>query len=207
MIMKAGRYLKSLLLLSSLIFFLTSCTTTQLTSTWKSESHQDPIQKILVVVEARKEVGRRMAEDEIANDLKALGVEAIPGSQLISKGEDISKESVKEAIQGKGFDSVMLLRLISIDEEEEYVPPMMHFDPYYYRTPGLYHYDSGAMVDPGYTITHTMVVAESALFHTKNGEMIWSVVSKTTDPSSEKQMLDSMKKKVLANLQESGLLG
>jgi hypothetical protein len=58
---------------------------------------------------------RIILEDNFVRQLKAKGVEAVASYKILPPDGTINKELVREAIEGKGFDSVIIGRLIGID--------------------------------------------------------------------------------------------
>lgn len=174
-----------------------------------SESWKDPgisekkLTKVAVVVVADKAVNRTLFEDEIVRILGEKGVDAVSGVTLIPPGEEITRESVEKAIQGKTIDSVLALRLIRIDEEKSFIPPHVRV------TPGGYHGHfsaAGAMTfDPGYFQYSIAVRVESKLYDTSEAKLIWSVESETLDPDSTKEMMKSFCGPLVDQVMATGL--
>jgi len=193
-----------------LLPLLSSCTTTRLGTTWKTKDVQEtPFQKILIIAEAKKAPNRLMFEDEFVKEMESRGMEALASYKLLPSVEGLTREKVKEAIKGKGMDSVLLMRVTEIDEELRERPATVYYEPYHYEDfysrPHAWNTVS-VSVEPGYTYSTVYVRAESVLFSTQTGKPVWTVLTETKNPENPGKALKSFKKTILKDLDASGLL-
>jgi predicted GNAT family acetyltransferase len=164
--------------------------------------------RILVIGVAENEANRRSFEDAFAAALALQNVEAVPSYQLLPGDARLSKASIEDAIRGRGFQGVLVTRLLGVDEQETYVPPSTYVRPSYYGR-GMYGYYGSSwdvVHNPGYTVTETIVRLETHLYDARTADLVWAAHSDTFDPSSTDDIIDSVTKKLSGRLAEDGML-
>jgi hypothetical protein len=185
-----------------------SCgTKTELSGVWKTGSPQArPMEQILVIGIAENDINRRSFEDNFAAALKEQGVDAIPSYHILPNSDRLSKESIQQAIRGRGIQGVVVTQLVGVDEREEYVPPKTYVSPNYYGR-GLYgYYGRGYEVThtPGYTINTTIVRLETHLYDASSAELVWAAHSDTLNPKSIDDGVGSVTRKLAKRLAADG---
>ncbi len=185
-----------------------SCATkTELSGIWKSDSSATrPMNQMLVIGIAESDVKRRSFEDGFAAALEEQGVDAVPSYRILPDSEQLSKDSIQQAIRGRGLQGVVATRLVQIDEHEEYVPPQTYVTPSYYGR-GLYgYYGRGYEVvhQPGYTVHTTIVRLETHLYDAASAELVWAAHSDTFNPRSIDDGIESVTKKLSKRLAADG---
>ena len=85
------------------------------------------------------DIKRRSFEDGFAAALGEHGIDAVPSYRILPNPERLSKDSIQQAIRGRGIQGVLVTRLVQVDEREKYVPPTTYVQPGYYGR-GLYGY-------------------------------------------------------------------
>lgn len=185
-----------------------SCATkTELSSIWKSDSSATlPMNQMLVIGIAENDIKRRSFEDAFGTALEEQGVDAVPSYRVLPSSERLSKESIQQAIRGRGFQGVVATRLVQIDEHEKYVPPTTYVKPSYYGR-GLYgYYGRGYEVvhQPGYTVYTTIVRLETHLYDASSAELVWAAHSDTFNPKSIDDGIESVTKKLSKRLAADG---
>jgi hypothetical protein len=113
---------------------LTSCATTDVTSVWKDESYGNQIKKICVIGAAQKPGIRRIFEREFVNQLKALGVYAVPSHQYISDDKMMDKDIVISKIKELDIDAVIITRLLEKKRIVKQIPGYYTHMRHYYAT-------------------------------------------------------------------------
>jgi hypothetical protein len=189
------------------------CASTQLVDVWQDESHTArPLTKVLVVAVSDDERSKRIFEDSFAKAFRAAGVEAIPGYSLLTSDAAPEAEAISKAIEGKGFDGVVISHHAGSDEETVYYPGRTRteswgaggygrrrYDGYYRRTYETTH-------DPGYTAQYTTVFIETSIFETTDKQLIWSARSESYNPESTVEVIDALSKEVIESLKKGGLI-
>ena len=185
-----------------------SCATkTELSGVWKSDASAiRPMNQILVIGIAENDIKRRGFEDGFAVALGEQGVDAVPSYRILPNPERLSKESIQQAIRGRGFQGVVATQLVQIDEQEKYVPPQTYVTPSYHGR-GLYGYYGRSyevVHQPGYTVNTTIVRLETHLYDAASAELVWAAHSDTFNPRSIDDGIESVAKKLSKRLAADG---
>jgi len=182
-------------------------TKTELSGVWKADSTAvRPMDRILVIGIGENDVKRRTFEDAFVAALKERGIDAVPSYRLLPSSDELSKESIQQAISGRGFQGVITSRLVRIDERQDYVPPKTYVSPSYYGR-GLYGYYGRSyevVHQPGYTVNTTIVRLETHLYDASSAELLWAAHSGTTNPKSLDDGIASVTEKLAKQLAADG---
>jgi hypothetical protein len=177
----------------ALMVLLAACSSTKVTSSWKADdASKVNYQKVLVLgVMANKDRSIRMnMENELADELKSSGVNAVAASTVFSPNQlnTMNEQRALRSLRNKGYDAVMTIVLLDKAKEENYVPGNVSYQPYgayYSRFWGYYRNVYGRVYTPGYYTTSTNYFWESNLYSVGNNKMLYSVQSQSFDPSAE----------------------
>ncbi len=191
------------------IAVLAACgTVTEIPKTWRNPDHQGgPFQKIFVIGVGENEDNRRLFEDRFAAVLSGPGGAASPSYGALPQSDRLSEDQIRGAIDGGGYDGVIVTRLLGVEEETEYVPPRSYtVGRRYSGVYGYYGTTYDTVHEPGYTTTRTVVRLETKLYDVASGELVWSGQSETFDPDPLTEGIDSVTKAVAKRLREEGLI-
>lgn len=192
---------------------IAGCASTQLVDVWQDPSYVGrPLKKVLVLAVLNEERSRRIFEESFARELRAAGIEAVVGYSVLSDTSALEREVISNAIEGKGFDGVVITRHGGSEEETVFYPGRVRteawgtgdrggrgYDNYYRRT-----YET--VTEPGYSAKYTTVFIETNVYATESGNLIWSGRSATYNPDSTVQIVDAVSKEVVASMKQGGLL-
>lgn len=190
------------------VFLLSGCATTTLVSTWEDPTYTQKIDKILVLGMSKNEGIRTQYEHTLASAITAQGAQAMPAAAYLPSDAEPTRKSVEEAIAGKGFDTVLVTRLISSTTEQRYVPgtPYVAPAPYYH---GFYDYylNTFPMVySPGYIVNDKVVNLETNVYDIESGKLVWAVVSESFNPENLDKEIDALSKLIVDQLKKDGML-
>lgn len=185
-------------------WLLASCadtTTTRVTGQWRNPRYHGMLTKVLVISLAQEPSIRQSFEQTVSARLRKQGIEAVPSSDIIPLDEKIDRKTVKAALAGKGFDGVLVSRLIGIDADSTYVPPRTaeDFDSFYNHAYAM-------VYTPGYLARRTVVSIRINVYETGHGRLIWSMTSQTFNHSNVKDVIDSLSTTITRHLAQQGLL-
>jgi hypothetical protein len=193
-----------------------SMSSTSLTQVWTDPSISGgSVGKTLVIGMARAEASRRLFENEMSALFGQKGLEAVSSHTLLPtlpEANDSGKESVRSAIAGKGFDTVIVTRLLDIDTQTTYVPGETRVVADHWGHPNDYrlysYYDRTYTVvhDPGYIVEDKIVRLETNVYDVASESLIWAAVSETFNPSSIEDAVRTFGAAVLEDLEKSMLL-
>lgn len=182
------------ILLATLL--LSGCSTSKITSTWKStEVTARPYNKILVlglILESDRRLQENM-ENHLVGDLIGQGYHAV--SSLQEYGPKVfDKMNENEAlakIAGSGIDAVLTIVLLDKQKERKYVPGHLYYSPYGSYYSRFWNYRSTLyqrIYEPGYYVTETKYFWESNLYDMKTQQLVYSVQTQSFAPSSSETM-------------------
>jgi len=196
-------FLKVMLLLFIIICFFGCAPVTKLTKTWKNPTYTGgKIGNVLVIAIAKKADRRNWVENAFVKQFNDHGVTAHPSAAIIPRDTKINREAVEAAIEGADIDSVFVMKLMEVKEEEVYTQPQMHYGAHGY----MGHMTSPMPHMPGHYSKVLNIRLETTLYETTNGELIWSAVSETYNPDTIQVLLESYKKKIMKNLKKNGFI-
>jgi len=170
---------------------LAACSSTKVTSSWKADdaSKLNYRQVLVVGIMPDKDRSIRMnMENELADELRTSGLNAIAASAVFGPKElnNMTEQRVLRTLRNKGYDAVMTIVMLDKAKERNYVPGNVSYQPiggYYSRFWGYYRTMWGRVYEPGYYTTSTNYFWESNLYSVNDNKMLYSVQSKSFDPS------------------------
>ena len=190
------------------ILAISSCSSTKITSTWREPNKAislNKLNKVLVVALFQNETSRRKAEDQMVSYFYGKGVASY--NYLDKNISTKNENAIREKIKNDGFDGAVTMRLLDVDKEEVYSRGNISMYPSYYRNfSGYYFRNWGYFSDPGYYSTTKTYTVETNVFSIKEDKIIWSGITKTTDPSGVTKMTDEIGKAVFNEMVKEGFI-
>lgn len=182
-----------------------SQTQTTIPSSWRNpEFSGAPFQKIFVIGVAQNDANRRLYEDSMVRALQAEGVMAQASWTLFPEEKKLERAKVLVAVEEQGFDAVVIARLRSVHEKEEYVParPLTSSDLY------MSGYDEAYAVnsDPAHYEMHETYRIETTLYSARDEMLAWVVLSDTLNPESVEDVIQSVSSTIAKQMKAEGLL-
>lgn len=166
------------------------CASTQIVSSWRDDDlARVPFRKVLVVFQHSDSRLRHILERRMATDIP----NAVPAHALFSDDEVRDIEKVKARVREQGFDSSVIMRLVSVDREVSYRPGRV------YAVPGLYHgfygywgYGWRTVYDPGYYRNDRIVTIATNVYSVADDKLVWASQSETFNPASLRETVDDV---------------
>ena len=200
---------------------LSSCSSSKITSSWKSdESLPIKINKILVVAISKSDDAKDVRlkskmEQHICDDLREKGIEGKSSAIEFGPGffDGVTENSVLQKMETSGYDGILTIVLLDKERERHYVPGRMYYTPYIVyqrRFWGYYTTIYDRIYEPGYYEINTKYFWESNLFLLKSKNLIYSVQTKSFNPADTETLAheygmlisrDLFKQKVLLEYQ------
>jgi len=186
---------------------------TSLTQIWVDPTYAGgPIEKVLVIGILREDARQRVFENTLVSQFQKAGVEAVASWTVIPADKETDEETVKAAVEGRGFDSVMVSQLISVDKRQEYVPGTTYVGSYWgspHYGYGYYPYYSSTYAvvhEPGYTIENTVVSVETNVYDVQSEMLKWAAVSETLNPHQINDAITGFGHVIIGDLIKQGLV-
>ena len=197
-----------------MLFILASCTSSRITSSWKSpDLQQKQYKKILVLGLLHEKDGtlRETMEEHIVADLRKLGYDAT--CSCIEYGpttfENMKEDEAIKKLSGGGIDAVLTVVLLNKTKERYYVPKRVGYTPYdiynrhwwgYYSTM----YDR--IYEPGYYEVSTKYFWESNFYDLEKNQLVYSAQTESFDPGSTESLAHEYGKLIVSNMTKSQVL-
>jgi hypothetical protein len=197
--------LRSLAITASLVGLM-ACSTasTTLTMKWKEPSVTElRFTKVVTVGVNPDARWREIVEDE----LSILVRNALPAYSIIPDEEVRDVEKAKRFIKAGGFDAVVILRLVGVDEETTLTTTSVSVWPSYYGSMwGYWGAAWPAVYDPGYLRTDRYQVVEILIYRVEDEKLLWGGRSRSLEPSSVRSMTAEIVKEVREQLVRDKLI-
>lgn len=152
-------YQKSILLLSLTVFMIACSPTTQLRKSWSdpslANSPAEPFKKVFVMVTAKTEENKRVAEDQIVSLIR--NGDAIPSYTYVTPADTSQKELAEKLIKD-GFDGAITMRVKAVVQTKTKTNynPGISYDSWYSYGGNAYGY------------SHTYVLGSASKTETPN---------------------------------------
>ncbi|HUL74578.1 MAG TPA: hypothetical protein VLT86_15825 [Vicinamibacterales bacterium] len=195
----------TLLILTAVVGLAVACgATTKLTAVWKDPAAGTTrFKKIIVAVQTKNMAMRRSAESHL--------VTRIPNStasyEVLTEDETRDVNRAKAKVMGAGFDGAVVVRYLGKDTQTTYVPGTTWWGPAPYGSAwGYWGYGWGAVYDPGYIATDTIITLETHVYSLTDDKLLWASQSETTNPSSMENLINSLIDKTVAEMKKQKVL-
>lgn len=208
-------------LILGLLLVLSGCSSTTIGGSWKDPQYRGgTLEKVLVIGIAKQELMKRMYEDGFVAALQQRGISASPGYKVLPQNESNDKDAIIQRVKELGFKNVLITR-VAEKKTVEFIHPATTFiegsagDRYrYYRNYPYYnhyydYYDRNyatIVQSPAYTTTTDLVILETNLYETTNGEIIYSVQTQSLIDYGAETTIKEVIKSIMENLQANQLL-
>jgi len=183
----------SFLLLTVLLFSCGSSHT--VINSWvnKDAPKDRNYKKIFIIALTENAAARSTVEDDFAYALDEHNFDVVKSTSVFpatfTKETAPSKETVLARVKELNCDLIFAVSLLDSKTKSRYVPGTVSYAPYpaygYYGGFGTYYgYYGPTVYSPGYYTTDQVYYMEANLFDVKRGDILWSVQTKTYNPSN-----------------------
>jgi len=187
-------------------FALAACASTKLVNQWSNPAYTAPsFKKVMVIGVARQSSIRRSFEDEFVNQLKAAGVDAVPGYQYIQEEGQVGEERLRQAVAQAKADAVIITRLVKREEKTQVTPG-------FYQPPaglGFYGWYSAGWVgyyEPPRVYQYDVYTSETSLYDTVKNQVVWTGTAETTAPGDIDKEIKNYAEIMISALKEKKLI-
>jgi len=196
------------------LFIFASCTSSRITSSWKSPDIQQKKYKKILVLGLLKETDyllREKMEEHIIGDLKELGYDAVCSCVEYDKKafNNMKEQQAIQKLNTGGIDAVLTVVLLDKTKERYYVPSRMNYTPYsmYHRDWwGYYSTMYDRIYEPGYYETSTKFFWESNFYDLETTQLLYSVQTESFDPGSTQSLAHEYGKLIVNSMVKDQVL-
>lgn len=197
-----------------IVFLSNSCSTSYITSTWKSPDLTPAAFKNIMVVGIIKEADRSIREKmevHLVSDLKSMGYTAFSAYEVYGPKafEAMEEKQVTEFLAKDGIDAVLTIVLLDKEKERYYVPERVVYSPYvtYHNRFWSYYRSIYTRIEtPGYYQEETKYFWESNLYDLNINKLIYSVQTQSFDPASVESLAREYSQKILQSMTQNKIL-
>ena len=207
--MKLHKKLVMSAVLCFLMILIESCSTSSLVDVWKDPSYNEsPLKKIFIIAIRKDPVQRRIWEDAFVEELSKHGVQATSSYHLFP---DVLPDTnqVIQTIQEKGFDGILVTRLLLAETESHYVQSYVtteqrsrynifrkRYDTYYQN-----------IQHPGYVETQTIDRRAIDVWVIRDEErVIWGATSNSPERNTVEDIQNDIAELVIPELTHDGII-
>jgi hypothetical protein len=195
-------------------FFAIGCSTSMITSTWKTPLAEVKAYKKILVLGLIGEPDRNMREkmeEHIAGDLRDLGYDAVCACEVYSPKafEGVSEKESVQWLSKEGFDAVLTVVLLDKEKERYYTPGRVYYSPYSVQHRQFWGYYStmrGRVYEPGYYSSTTKYFWETNLYDLSDLTLVYSAQSQSFDPQSYDKLAHEYGLLIVKNMKKQNVL-
>lgn len=173
----------STLVLFALVVLVSGCQTTSIQSAWfDTDFAGPPFRKVIVVGITDNVSDARVFEDIFADQLRAVGVEGVPGYAVIANDARASDALFDAAVVNSGAQGLLLVRLLGVDTRTQVSTIMVQGG----MGSGL-----GTWIGPGRSLVpvqrisqYDLATVETKLFGVQTKQLVWAATTNTFNPGS-----------------------
>jgi hypothetical protein len=175
----------------TLLLLIGACApNTEVVNSWKAPDAGPTQFKKVLAVFISKDVGmRRSGEDELVKKLKnaVASYTVLPDSVVSDRGK------AKAWVEGQGYDGLVILRPLAVNQETTYVPGQAYVVPSHYGSAwGYWGTGWGYAYDPGYVKQDQVVTVDANVYSVADGKLLWASHTKTYNPESVKNLVSDI---------------
>ena len=185
------------------LFLLSSCATTKISGTWKDNTFNGTLRKVVVVGVFETYDTRKIFEYDFADRLKARGVEAIPSYHIFPGDKLPTKEVSVAEFRKRGLDSVLVTRVLDRETWMNVYRGKSYFVPTNYGYYGDYYgyvYTTGRAVQEGFAYT------ETNLFELDKEKLVWSSRAETDFKARRYELIKAFVKATIDRMAAEGVV-
>jgi hypothetical protein len=195
------------LTIAGLLSGLVACssTSTKLSMKWKEPTLQGEtsFKKVVTVGVSPDVRWREIVEDE----LSILARNAVPAYSIIPEADVRNVELAKRILKSGGYDGVIVLRLVGVDEESTLVSGApAAWGSYYGSMWSYWGYAWPTVYNPGYLRTDRYQVVEILIYRVADEKLLWAGRTRSLEPSSVRAMTGEIVKEVREELLRQKLI-
>ena len=145
------------------------------------------------------------AEEALARELVARGVQGVAAYRLIPKEELRDKDKAKGWFERSGVQGIVIIRVVSADKEITYTPDMwitsMYASPWDY-----YGYGWSTAIGGVTRREDTIVTIETLIYDLTKSKLMWAGVSEKTNPKDAQMVVKNLVAEVVKEMRKEGLV-
>lgn len=200
----------------AICFLIFGCSTTELVENWKNpDIEQYNPNKVLLVGMTANLDARQQFEQQLQEEYKVRGIEAVMSSTYFEPTFTASKKTEEEllALEGQlimdGFDTILFTKVIGVEDNIIYKSNYDGYDSTYRKFSEDYLMYQDAYYNPDYYEDYTVYHTETAMYcicPTKGRSLIWKGYIDIMDPETISETVNDYVRLMVVVLDEQQLI-
>jgi len=195
-------------------FFLNSCSSTRISSTWKPDNQvAKKFEKILVLglMQERDRDLREKMEQHLLTSLQSYGYNVICACEEYGPKsfENMTEKQAIDGLVGQGIDAVLTVVLLNKTKERYYVPGRIYYSPYaMYNSQFWNYYETmhDRIHSTGYYREDTKYFWETNIYDLRTKELLYSVQTNSFNPESTESLGQEYGQLIAKNVAKNKIL-
>lgn len=189
------------------VLLLASCASTptnrsEILGSWKADNYDNKLSSFLVISLSDDEPAiREKVESIMAGRLRQEGLHAVASSDIMPVGEKVDRETVRAVMAGKGFNGVLVSRLLNVERGAVYVPPSPDI-----TFANSFNYDTPVVTNPGRVEHRSVITMQLDLYDTASDHLVWSLRTQTVNPDNVTDAVRDEAGAAVKDLRSKGLI-
>ena len=183
---------------------IAGCAASRVVGEWRSQYYERGIDKVLVIGATNGHERRRLLENGLVDALRKDGATATHSYKLIPNAVGLTRERIEDAIRDQDIDTVMMVRLAGVREEETFQQTVERTDELSYFT---FSDNTLSRSETGYYDERLILVLETRVFDTASQLMIFIMRSELDDTSQTREAIGDQVELTIDRLRANRLLG
>lgn len=129
--------------------------------------------------------------------------DAVASYTVLPESDLADEDKVRAAVVKSGVEAIIVMRPVYDEQETRYVPGA--YPTYYNSFYGYYGWAYPVVYSPGYYRQDRLVGIETNIYDTKDGKLVWSGLSETTNPKDTRKTIADTAKAVRSAMKSGAL--
>ena len=188
-------------LIAGIVLMLGGCTSSKSVRVWKDSEQSIKAGNVLVVGLSPDIERRRLFEVRLSRELRQVRISATPSTEVLGVDEPIDRDSLQSHLANTSFDSVIVTRLVGVENRSNYVPSSSYRNFYHYYT------DAHTWAfEPGFTFENRVFSLETNLYDIASESLIWSMQSEAFESRRIYKLIEDLAELIAKEMSRSGII-
>jgi len=154
------------------LLFLSACSYSKINMSWRDDAYPaGQLKRTMVLVVVENQSIRLRLEDELAFELRKLGVDATQGYKIFPDIKKVDIHKIRANFAVTGQDSLLVTRVTDSRSDSVYVPPVGGYAPMWDST--------------GLTYDFKVFTLQNNLYAARDEKLVWTAVTTAEEPPSD----------------------
>lgn len=199
-----------------IILFLSSCSSTRIVDSWRSNDYVDyKPKKVLILGITDNLTARKIFEQNLKNEFSKRGINAVESFDvlkntfLISKQSEVEIDQEVDKLVAEGYDAILISAVKGVDDKTIYSGDQLRTGYYWHRFGRYYYLYQDVYFEPGYYNNYKVYHIESSLYNIKTNNdksLVWVASYNIVDPQNINSTVNDYVKAIVQSLENESLI-